>query len=129
MICRNDVLSIHCCILVADSIVQLEESLTVAKKAHEYAEKQEAVDRCVLSPAIDQKNKLEEEKDKQDEEIESLKAQLSDALKENEKLNGGIFGMTFKPSKEIILSGSLEYYNDVPAGLLTGRPEEEVSGF
>lgn len=44
---------------------------------------------------IDQKNKLEEEKDRQAEEIKSLKAQLSDAQKENKKLKGGIFGMTF----------------------------------
>ena len=43
----------------------------------------------------DQKNKLEEEKDKQAEEIKSLKAQLSVAQKENKKLKGGIFGMTF----------------------------------
>ena len=38
--------------------------------------------------------KLEEEKDKQSEEIESLKAQLSAAQKENEKLKGGMFGMS-----------------------------------
>ena len=44
---------------------------------------------------IDQKNKLEEEKDKQAEEIKSLKAQLSDEQKENKKLKGGIFGTTF----------------------------------
>ena len=43
----------------------------------------------------DHKNKLEEEKDKQVEEIKSLKAQLSIAQKENKKLKGGIFGMTF----------------------------------
>ena len=39
------------------------------------------------------KKKHEEEKDKQSEEIESLKAQLSAAQKENEKLNGGMFDM------------------------------------
>ena len=78
---------------------------------------------------IDQKNKLEEEKDKQAEEIKSLKAQLSDAQKENKKLKGGIFGMTFEPSKGLILSRNLYYYNVVLAGLLTGRHEEEVSGF
>ena len=44
---------------------------------------------------IDQKNKLEEEKDRQAEEIKSLKAQLSAAQRENKKLKGDIFGMTF----------------------------------
>jgi len=37
---------------------------------------------------------LEEEKDKQCEEIESLKAQLSVVQKENEKLKSGKFGMS-----------------------------------
>ena len=48
-----------------------------------------------VTMTIDQKNKLEEEKEKQAEEIKSLKAQLSDAQEENKKLKGGIFGMTF----------------------------------
>ena len=38
--------------------------------------------------------KLEEGKDKQSEEIKSLKAQLSAAQKENKKLKGGMFGMS-----------------------------------
>jgi hypothetical protein len=77
---------------------------------------------------VDQKNKLEEENDKQAEEIKSLKAQLSDAQKDNKKLKGGIFNMTFEPSKLLILSRNLECYSAALAGLLTGRHEEEVSG-
>ena len=46
------------------------------------------------------KKKHEEEKDKQSKEIKSLKAQLSAAQKENEKLKGGIFGMTFRAIRE-----------------------------
>ena len=40
------------------------------------------------------KEKYKEEKHKQSEEIESLRAQLSAAQKENEKLKGGMFGMS-----------------------------------
>ena len=57
---------------------------------------------------IDQKNKLEEKKDKQAEEMKSLKAQLSDAQQENKNLKGGIFGMTFEPSRALILSHNPE---------------------
>ena len=46
------------------------------------------------------KKKQEEEKDKQSKEIEILKTQLSTARKENEKLKGGMFGMTFKTIRE-----------------------------
>ena len=44
--------------------------------------------------------KHEDGKDKQSEELESLKAQLSAARKENEKLKGGIFGMTFRTTRD-----------------------------
>ena len=77
--------------------------------------------------------KLEEEKDKQSEEIESLKAQLSAAQKENEKLKGGMFGMSSpliqNHHRHSCLVHNAEYHEFVAAGLLTGRPEEEVSGF
>ena len=82
-----------------------------------------------VTMTIDQKNKLEEENDKQAEDIKSLKTQLSDAQKENKKSKGGIFGMTFEPSRRLITSGNSEYYNAILAGLLTGSHEEEVSGF
>ena len=53
------------------------------------------------------KKKHEEEKDKQSEEIESLKAQLSAALKENEKLKDDMFVMTFKTIIETHVSPQL----------------------
>ena len=37
--------------------------------------------------------------------------------------------MTFEPSRVLVLSRNSESYNVVLAGLLTGRHEEEVSGF
>ena len=46
--------------------------------------------------------KLEEEVKKQAEEIKSLKAQLLDVQYENQKLKGGIFGMTLEPSGVLV---------------------------
>src|SRR5215216_3328543 len=89
---------IHGSHVLIKSIGQLEEKLIAAKKDQEYAENQEAAGRRVLAQTIDQKKKLEAEKAEQVEEIQSLKAQLSNALKENEKLKGGIFSMTFELS-------------------------------
>ena len=80
-----------------------------AKKDQEYAENQEAVGRRVLAQITSQKNKLEEEMFKQANEIESLKAQLSDALKGNKKLKGGTFGMTFDPPRVLKLFVNSEY--------------------
>ena len=75
----------------------------------------------------------EEGKGKQFKEIESLRAQLSAVQKKNEKLKGGMFVMssTFTENhpRRSCLDHSAEYYDSVAAGLLTGRPEEEVSGF
>src|SRR5215216_5285969 len=77
--------------------------------------------------------KLEEEKDKQSKQIESLKAQLLAVQKENEKLKGGMFGMSSpliqKHHRCACLVHNAEYHDFVASGLLTGRPEEEVSGF
>ena len=55
-----------------------------------------------------------------------MRAQLADSVKENKKLRGGIFSMYlnyFESSSEI-----RETDIAMIAGILTGRPEEEVSG-
>ena len=86
-----------------------------------------------ITMSASREKKLEEEKDKQSEEIESLKAQLSAAQKENEKLKGGMFGMSSpliqNHHRYSCLVHNAEYREFVAAHLLTGRPEEEVSGF
>ena len=46
--------------------------------------------------------KLEEEVKKHAKEIKSLKAQLLEAQQENQKLKGGIFGMTCELSELLI---------------------------
>ena len=52
--------------------------------------------------------KLEEEVKKQAKEIKSLKAQLLEAQQENQKLKGGIFGMSCEPSGLLIGSYNAE---------------------
>ena len=64
----------------------------------------ELVELKETTTGVSREKKLEEEKDKQSEEIGSVKSQLSAAQKENEKLKGGMFGMTFKTTIEIMFS-------------------------
>ena len=46
----------------------------------------------VLTRSHEEKNELKAENQRKAEEIESLKSQLAQALEENQKLKGGIFG-------------------------------------
>ena len=48
-----------------------------------------------MTQTIKEKNKLHDANIKQAKEQKDLRAQLSDALKENKKLKGGIFSMLF----------------------------------
>ena len=64
----------------------------------QHAEGQEAAGQRVLTRTINEKNKLQEANIKQAEELKDLRAQLSDALKVNRKLKGGIFSMLFNLS-------------------------------
>ena len=48
-------------------------------------------------------------------------------MKENKKLKGGIFSMSFILT--FIRSPDGKFYEIVPVGLLTGRPEGGASGF
>ena len=80
-----------------------------------------------MTQTRDEKNKLQDANIKQAEELKDVRAQLSDALKENRKLKGGIFSMSFKLS--FIWSSDGKFYEIVPVGLLTSRPEGEVPGF
>ena len=73
---------------------QLEERLRAAQADKQHAEGQEAVGQRVLTQTINEKNKLHDANIKQAEELKNIRAQLSDALKENRKLKGGIFSMS-----------------------------------
>ena len=62
-----------------------------------------------------------------------MKAQLSAVQKENEKLKGGMFGVSSpffqNHHRCTCLVHNAEYYDFFAADLLTGLPEEEVSRF
>ena len=82
-------------VLLVGSTDQLEERLRAAQADKQHAEGQEAAGQRVLTRTINEKNKLQDANIKQAEELKDLRAQLSDALKENKKLEGGIFSMLF----------------------------------
>ena len=60
------------------------------------------------------------------EELKDVRAQLRDSMKENKKLRGGICSMW----PNILYNSLVVKVADIAmiAGMLTGRPEEEVSG-
>ena len=105
----------------------MEERLRAAQADKQHAEGQEAAGQRILTRTIDEKNKLQDANIKQAEELKDVRAQLSDALKENRKLKGGIFSMSLNLT--FIRSPDGKFYEIVPVGLLTGRPKGEVSGF
>ena len=80
--------------MLVGSTDQLEERLRAAQADKQHAEGQEAAGQRVLTRTINEKNKLQDANIKQAEELKDVRAQLSDALKENRKLKGGIFSMS-----------------------------------
>jgi hypothetical protein len=112
---------------LAGSTDQLKERLRAAQADKQHAEGQEAAGQRVLTRTINEKNKLQDANIKQAEELKDVRAQLSDALQENRKLKGGIFNMLF--ILDFVRSPDGKFYKCVSVGVLTGRPEEEVSKF
>ena len=81
--------------MMAGSLDQLEEKLKAAQEDKDHAERQEAAGQRVLTRTRDEKNKLQDANTQLGEELKDVRAQLADALKENQKLRGGIFNMPF----------------------------------
>ena len=79
---------------MAGSLDQLDDRLKTARADKQHAERQEATGQRILTRTRDEKNKLQDANIKRVEELKDVRAQLSDALKENRKLKGGIFSMS-----------------------------------
>ena len=71
-----------------------------------------------------EKNKLEDANIRLDVEVKDVRAQLADSVKENKRLRRGIYGECLD---ELYDSSARKYIERILlAGMLTGRPDEEM---
>ena len=81
----------------------------------------------MLTWVIQEKNKLQDANTQLGEELKDVRAQLADSVKENKRLQGGIFSMWSNlPPCNLEMKGTNRF---MPVGVLTGRPKQEVSRF
>ena len=75
---------------------------------------------------MEKKNKLQDSNTQLGQELKDVRAQLADSVNQNKKLRGGIFSRwPYLPYNSLEVKVA-----DIAmiAGILMGRPEEEVSG-
>ena len=72
---------------------QLEGELKVTQAGEQEAKRQLAAGEHVLTWVRDEKNKLQDSNTLLGEELKYVRAQLADTVKENRRLQGGIFRM------------------------------------
>ena len=81
----------------------------------------------VLTKVRQEKNDLQDANTKLGVELKDVRAQLSDSVKENQRLRRGIFSKCLKePLKKNLAGKSTNRVMSV--GVLTGRPAEEMPG-
>ena len=78
---------------LTESVEQLREKLKVAQAGEQEAKRQHAAGERVLTRVRDEKNKHQDSNTWLGEKLKDLRAQLVDAVKENRRLQGGIFSM------------------------------------
>ena len=103
----------------------MTEAPKVAQAGVPGAQGQLAAGERILTQAREEKNKLQDANTQLGEELKDVRAQLADSVKENKKLQGDIFSMC----SDLPLYSSASEGTDriMYVGILTGRPEEEVS--
>ena len=90
------------------------------------AQRQLEASERVLTRVRREKNDLQDANIRLGVELEDVRAQLADSVKENKRLQRGIFS---KCSNEPLYSSAKKRVNRVMSvGMLTGRPEEEMPG-
>ena len=100
--------------------------MKAAQAGEKEAKRLHAAGERVLTQVRDEKNKLQDAQTQLGEELKDVRAQLADSVKENKRMRGGIFSMW----SNLPLNNSEAEGADrvMSAGMLTGRPEEEMSG-
>ena len=113
--------------LLIGSLGQLQEQLEAARSGERGSKKLLAAGERVLTKVIVEKNKLRNSNTQLGEELKDVGAQLANFVKENKRLQGGIFSMWSNlPACNSEIKGTDRVMS---VGMLTGRPEEEMSGF
>ena len=99
----------------------MTEAPKVAQAGGPEAQRQLAAGERVLTLVREEKNKLQDANTELGVEIKDVRAQLTDSVKENKKLRGGIFSMC----SNLPLRSSARNRTErvMCVGMLTGRPE------
>ena len=114
---------VNLCVRLLD---QVQEQLDAARSEERGAKKQLAAGERVLIKVVQEKKKFQDSNAKLSEELKDVRAQLADSMKETKMLRGSIFS-----TWPLLSYNCLEVtVTDIAiiAGVLTNRPEEEVSG-
>ena len=98
----------------------------VIRGDEQHAQRQLKAGERVLTQVRREKNNLQDANTQLGVELKDVRAQLADSVKENKKLRRGIFSMCLN---ELLWSSAKKPANRVmSAGMLTGRPAEEMPG-
>jgi hypothetical protein len=72
---------------------EYDKKLSAALEGEQKAKRLHAAGERLLTQAIADKNKLQDDKTSLGEELKDVRLQLADSVKENKKLRGSIFSM------------------------------------
>ena len=78
----------------------------------------------ILTQVRQEKNNLPDANIRLDVELKDVRAQLADSVKENKRLHRSIYGKSSSELFDISTRKFFEFF--LPAGMLTGCPEEEM---
>ena len=112
--------------LTIDYADNLRVNAEIIPEDEQHAQQQLEAGERVLTRVRREKNNLQDANTRLGVELEDVRAQLADSVKENKRLRRGIFS---KCSNEPLYSSAKKRANRVMfVGMLTGRSEEEMPG-